>query len=711
MSDKTPDSTENKSALVAKILLLEEEIASLKQQQHLMTERNTRHQYAMEATNDGLWDWHIPSGKIYFNRSYLRMLGYDYGDLPGNVDTWRDYFIHPDDVSDMLTEYQTALDNRRDSVHLQLRLLHRNGDALWVHSKAKFFEPDQYGRATRCVGINTDIGKFIQAHANLLSAKAQADLANKTKSEFLARISHEIRTPMNAIIGVGYLLEHDTQLDEQQQSYLNSINSAADSLLQIINQLLDFSKIEAGRIILEYAHFDLEQLFEKISRLFEISALHRNVNIVYDIKPDVPRFLRGDASRLSQILGHVINNAFQYSNTNQVIIRVAKVRQSSKKLLLDFSVEDSGKGMTAQELARVRESFSFNKNCLNGAQNTQGLSICSHLVHLMEGNFDIESSPNNGCKAHFTVMLEHSHLGEKTLLNQARELHSIRVLIVDDNAIARTIITSTARSLHLQVDEEDNALNVLNRICTANRNGQPYHFVLLDYRMPGLDGLALTGLIKHEPQLQQKPWVFLISAYHRDEISSRDINALLVDEFLSKPVSESRLFDAISQTIGKVQALQDISPAIPDDAEINALLDNTHILVVEDNLVNQQVLRGILKKKNITSEIAANGVEALLQLETSEQPFDAILMDLEMPEMDGLEATRQIRSGVVNSKTPVVHIPIIAVTAQAMRGDRERCLNAGMDGYLSKPVNPELLYTTLADILRACALTNNPTSP
>ncbi len=709
MSEHPPHSGTTENALAARIRLLEDELAALKQQQQVMVDSDTRYQYAMEATNDGLWDWHIPSGKIYFNRSYLRMLGYDYGDLPGNVDTLREYFVHPDDLGNMLTEYQTALDNHRESVQLQCRMLHRSGEVIWVHAKCKFFEPDAQGRATRCVGINTDISDFIKTREDLLSAKAQADLANKTKSEFLARVSHEIRTPMNAILGIGYLMQ-DTQLDEQQQSYLTSINSAADSLLQIINQLLDFSKIEAGRVILEYAHFDIEQLFEKLSRLFEISALHRNVNIVYDIKPDVPRFLRGDASRLSQILGHLINNAFQYSHTDQVIVRVAKTRQTHRQVMLEFTVEDKGVGINHKQLAEIKSQLVFNKNHMLGDKNIYGLSICSHLVHLMQGRFAIESTPNKGCKISFSVMLEHSHLGEKTLLHPPRQLHNLRALIVDDNTIARTIIASTARSIHLQVDEEDNALNALERIREADQFGQPYHFVLLDYRMPGMNGLQLTGKIKNELKLRRKPWVFLISAYHRDEMSSADPNAILVDEFLSKPVSESRLFDAIGQTIAQEQSLQDITPPINSDQELNALLEHIHVLIAEDNLVNQQVLRGILKKKKITCDIAANGIEALELLATTNRPYAAVLMDLEMPEMDGIEATHKIRAGTAPTNEATAQIPIIAVTAQAMRGDRERCLSAGMDGYLSKPVNPELLYTTLADILRAHTVTNNPLS-
>ncbi len=680
----------------------------MQQHEHLrlMNDRDTRHQYAMEASNDGIWDWNLLTNKIYFSRSYLRMLGYDYEDLPGNLNTLRDYFVHPEDLDNMLHEYQTAIDNKRDSLQLQFRLLHHDGHVIWVHSKAKFFEPDHQGRPTRCVGVNTDVTDFMNSREELLNAKAQADLASKTKSEFLARVSHEIRTPMNAIIGIGYLLQ-DTQLDEQQKSYLMSINSAADSLLQIINQLLDFSKIEAGRVILEYAHFDLDQLFEKISRLFEISALHRTVDIVYDIKADVPRFLRGDASRLSQILSHLISNAFQYSNTSQVVVRVRRLPQTHKQVVLQFVVEDSGLGMTDEKLAHIKERLVFNKYHADTEKNSYGLGICSHLVHLMQGDFQIDSQLNKGCKVTFSAAFEHSHLGEKALVNHPRDLNNIRVLIVDDNTIARTIIASTARSIHLQVDEIDNPFSAIERIRQADNLGQPYHFVLLDYRMPNMNGLQLTGLIKSDNSLKQKPLVFLISAYHRDEISSADPNAILVDEFLSKPVSESRLFDAISQAIGRERLLQQISPEVITANDTLDVLDNTRMLIVEDNIVNQQVIRGILKKKHIHTTIAGNGIEALQILENTNDAFDAILMDLEMPEMDGLEATRRIRAGQLRNKNQLQNIPIVAVTAQAMRGDRERCLAIGMNGYLSKPVNPELLYSTLADLLRKKKLTNS----
>ncbi len=669
-------------------------ILAQQSEQKLLLDRDRRYQYAMEATNDGLWDWNLGSDKIYFSRSYLRMLGYDYEDLPGKVQTLKNYFLHPDDVDNLLQEIEVAIANRREALSLQYRMLHRDGHHLWVYTKARFFEWNNQGFATRLVAINTDITQFIDTQEELIHAKTQADMASKTKSEFLARISHEIRTPMNAIIGVGYLMQ-DTHLDEQQQSYLTSINSAADSLLQIINQLLDFSKIETGRVILEHAHFDLEQVFEKISRLFEISALHRNVRINYDIDASVPKFLRGDASRLSQILNHLLSNAFQYSDTDQVLVQVSRKAQLPGQLVLEFRVRDQGLGMTAEKLRHVRESLA-QQNLQESGINTSGLGICNHLVHLMHGHMTIDASPNAGCTVSFTANFEPSRLGEKCLIDQPRELGNIRVLIVDDNNIARTIIASTARSLNLQVEEADLPLAAMDKIRQADNLGKPYHLVLLDYRMPGINGLQLTGMIKKDRSLSNKPLVFLISAYHRDEISSTDPNAILVDEFLSKPVSESRLFEAVSQVVNREQLLQKISPLIPASNEQLELLKGARILVVEDNLVNQQVICGILKKRQAIAQVAVNGLVALETMRNAAQPFDAILMDLEMPEMDGLDATREIRR--LNSGQS---IPIIAVTAQAMRGDRERCLAAGMDGYLSKPVNPELLYSTLADMLRA----------
>jgi two-component system, sensor histidine kinase and response regulator len=686
-----------------RLMFIATALFNLHDRQQLLTklsDRDTRFNYAIEASSDGLWDWNISSGKIYFSRSYLRMLGYYYEDLPGNLTTLHDYFLYSEDTDAVMQRLYAAIETGETYVNLQHRMQHQNGKVVWVQSKMKFCEPDDFGKPTRCVGLNNNINDFILAREDLLEAKTQADMANKTKSEFLARMSHEIRTPMNAIIGLGYLLK-DTNLDEQQKSYLGSLNSASDSLLHIINEVLDFSKIDSGRIILEHSHFDLDQLFEKISRLFEINAIHKAVRIIYDIKADVPRFLRGDAARLSQVIDQLISNALQFSETNEVIVGV-KLREANIKFIdVEFSVSDFGVGISSDRLACINDSLK-NHITMNDAGNLRfGLGICDHLVQLMGGTMHIDSAPQKGCSVVFSARFDHSHLGSRLLGNHKRELKNIKALIVDDNAIARTVMKSTAKSIGLIVDDVETAEQALAKIAQANVNGQPFHVVLMDYRMPAMDGIEAAAAIKHNTSLGYTPHVILVSAYHRDEISSADNSALNVDEFLSKPVSEARLLETISSVISKDEYLQGISAVNLESTEQDEILKNARILVAEDNLVNQQVVRGVLKKKAMKVTVVNNGLEAIDAVNNSKEPFDLILMDLEMPEMDGISATQAIRAGEHSAK-----IPIVALTAQAMRGDRERCIAAGMNAYLSKPINPELLYKTLMEQLREQSLEN-----
>lgn len=663
-----------------------------------LSDRDTRFNYAIEASSDGLWDWNIVTGKVYFSRSYLRMLGYHYEDLPGNLTALKEYFLHSDDAQMVMERYQKAIEQHETHVNLQFRMQHQSGKVMWIQSKAKFCEPDVSGRPTRCVGLNTDISGFIHAHQELLAAKTQADMANKTKSEFLARMSHEIRTPMNAIIGLGYLFK-DTHLDEQQKSYLSSLNSASDSLLHIINEVLDFSKIETGKIILEQANFDLDHLFEKISRLFEISANQKTVRIIYDIDAEAPRFLRGDAVRLSQIIGHLISNAIQYSDTSEVIVGVKLIEANIKYVQLEFSVTDLGVGMSPERLSTVNESLLKHVRINNEEQGGFGLGICSHLVSLMGGTIKIESKMSKGCSVIFTARFDNSHLGAQKLHQYSRNLKNIRALVVDDNVIARTVIASTAKNITMTTDIAEDAEQALEKINNANVEAKPFHFVLMDYRMPAMNGIEAAKAIKANQALAYSPHIIMVSAYHRDEISSEGNIAPYVDEFLSKPISEARLFETINHVISRDKYLQEITILSGNAIDQDEILRNLRVLVVEDNIVNQQVVRGVLKKKNIQVVIANNGLEALHALNRSGEPFDVVLMDLEMPEMNGIDATYAIR----NAKESCARdIPIIALTAQAMRGDREHCLAAGMNAYLSKPINPELLYCTLTEQINQC---------
>lgn len=657
-----------------------------------LKESDQRYAYALKASKDGLWDYHLKNSQLFFSPSYLQMLGYKEGELSSSVSTFLKVMMHPDDVPYMLNVAEEAIKSPDKPVQCEYRMRHKDGHIIWVYSRAIFVDFDEKGAPLRAVGVNADITQFKQAQAELRQAQMEAISANQTKTEFLTRMSHEIRTPMNAIIGMGHLLK-DTALDCTQQNYLGSINASARSLLHTIDEILDFSKLESGTYLLENRHIDLEQLYERLAQTHASLAEAKGIEIIFDTDPSLPRYVKGDPRRLQQILNNLLDNAIKFTEKGDVSLKVRKKTQHTKGVELEFTVTDSGIGIAPDNLQSMFTPFTqADSSTSRRAGGTGlGLTICRYLIDQMGGKLTATSEEGVGSRFTFCVHFERSQVGEQPLRLHPERYHNLRTLIVDDHPSALKILENTSHTLRLQVDTASNATEAINKVRQADQNGTPYELLLIDFSMPDINGVQACNLIQKTPDILQKPKMLLISSYSQQEIACQHSLENL-HGFINKPATPSRIFDAVAQAFG--EDLFEQPPELSPD-ETDQRLSGAHVLLAEDNLVNQKVAIGILKKKGVSVTVANNGQEAL-DLISQHEPgtFSAILMDMEMPEVDGYEATRRIRTGQCCAE-----IPIIAMTAHALQGDRERCLETGMDDYITKPVSPPLLYQTLAQYL------------
>ncbi|MCP8899632.1 response regulator [Gilvimarinus xylanilyticus] len=654
-----------------------------------LAENEERYQHIIAAAQPNLWEWNTQTDQVHFNQHYLALLGYESRERAGNLQTLAQYFLHPEDARNVLDQLRQGLRQQCRELNLEHRLQHRDGRVLWARCHCLFTGFDESGRATHCYAYSTDITEHIEDKHQVLETHARAEAASNAKAKFMASMSHEIRTPMNAIIGLSHLLQ-DTQLSTLQESYLNSIHSAADSLLQTVNQVFDYAKLESHKVLLEHSHFDLEQVLERVARLFEDSSLHNHARITFDIADDVPRFMRGDATRLSHIISQLMRLALQHPDSDRLTFLAHLVDAQNDSLCLRFSVIDYTTGLSKSDLTALKAELKQPQLIDPHNDIAFGLHICNRLVQLMHGELNVASSVDEGTIFSFTANLEKSHIGAQRIQQNADACKALKLLVVDDNQLALDILTKSANKLIDHVDAALDAHSALGKIERAEKDKKPYDLVLIDYKMPLKNGLETAREIKCSTQLHQKPKIFLVSSFQRDEIFTQYSDTEYVDDFLNKPVSDSRLLDAIFRALPQHAQSSDNANRLNEFPALNG----RQMLLVEDNMVNQQVARGLLRKAGIVVTSADNGQQALDILAEREQPFDAILMDIEMPVLDGISATQKIRRMPTFAATP-----IIAVTAQAMSGDRQSCLNAGMNEYLSKPLKPQELYQTLNDLL------------
>jgi signal transduction histidine kinase/CheY-like chemotaxis protein len=550
--------------------------------------------------------------------------------------------------------------------------------------------------------------------------KSRAEEATRAKSDFLANMSHEIRTPMNAVIGMAHLALK-TELTAKQQDYLNKIQTSANSLLGIINDILDFSKIEAGKLDMETVEFDLLETMDNVANVITVKAQEReDLEVLFYLDPEVPNFLVGDSLRLNQILVNLGNNAVKFTAQGEIVLSVRVNERSDDQVTLQFSVRDTGIGMTAEQQSKLFQAFSQADTSTTRKYGGTGLglTISKRLVNLMGGEIWTESESGQGTTFHFTADFGLGKEMVKKRFEPSPDLRGLKVLVVDDNATSREILQDILESFSFEVFLAASGKEALEEIERADNN-KPFELIIMDWKMPGMDGIEASRRIKNHRNLTTIPAVVLVTAYGREEVM-RQADEIGLDGFLLKPVNSSVMFDAIMQGLGK--EVQDVARAgrekEPDNAALNEI-SGARVLLVEDNEINQQVASEILQGAGLNVTIANNGQEGVEAARQNQ--YDVILMDIQMPVMDGYAATREIRkwesglqppasgnghraSAIEHPVSSIKHpVPIIAMTAHAMAGDEQKSLNAGMNGHVTKPIDPDQLFATLKQWIKPAA--------
>ncbi|MDJ1182222.1 response regulator [Roseofilum casamattae] len=680
------------------------DVSDRKQAEIALEDMQQRLTLATKAANVGIWDFNLIEDRLIWDERMLELYGTNADEFEQTYQAWGRN-VHPQDLAAAEREFQTAVSGEKE-FHTEFRIVRPDGETRFIEAHAIILRDDR-GTAMRAIGINFDITERKLAEQQLHDAKEAAEYANRAKSEFLALMSHEIRTPMNGVLGLTHLALQ-TDLNPVQRDYLNKIQYSGQSLLQIINDILDFSKIEVGKLELELVPFQLDDIVTAINNTLSLKAAEKDLDLLFEIDDKIPHCLLGDPLRLSQIAINLASNAIKFTDTGSVVIAISTLMSHSETIRLRFEVRDTGIGLTPSQLENLFEAFTQADASTSRKYSGTGLglAICKRLVALMGGTIGVNSEAGVGSTFYFELELGYlCQLPEERLSQERPNVRGLKCLVVDDNRPLREGLIKVLQSFSFSAFSASSGRMAIDMLHRAIADEEPFDFILMDRCMPKWNGIETIQQMRSELGIEATPPILMMTAYDREALRE-ETQGLGIGALLPKPIDRSKLLDAILHVLGyesscdsgRTGRYRRYNSRSRSPYQVQGLeqLQGAQILVVEDNEVNQLIARELLHSVGTIVDIAVNGLEAIANVQQCS--YDLVLMDIRMPEMDGLEATRQIRALVEEGNLQTERfatLPIVAMTAHATDSDLVRSLEAGMNDRVSKPIDPQELFAAL----------------